>query len=71
MSIPLEEAQERRICRLCFKPISNSGGPKDAHLMFREMVFPEKVTFNFGKEFAHTDCLERHSKDIHGASGAD
>jgi hypothetical protein len=56
---------------VCVHPISNSGGPKDAHLMFREMVFPEKVTFNFGKEFAHTDCLERHSKDIHGASGAD
>jgi len=55
------EAREKRVCRICELPISLSGTPKDAPLEFRQMVYPQKLTFNFGEEFAHTACLEKQS----------
>ncbi len=51
------EAREKRVCRICEKPIDLSGGPKDAPMEFARCVWPAKLTFNFGSEFAHTDCL--------------
>jgi hypothetical protein len=53
------EAREKRVCRICEKPISLAGGPVDAPLEFGSQVFPQKLTFDFGAEFAHTDCLNK------------
>lgn len=53
----VEEARERRVCRICEQPVP-SMGPKGWPTEFREMVYPVAVTLNFGDEFAHTQCLK-------------
>lgn len=52
----VEEARAQKKCRLCGRALV-SPGPADAPLTYREMVFPVKATFNFGDEYAHTQCL--------------
>lgn len=66
--LTVEEARKQRICRVCRRPIAGTG-PTGWPLEFREMVWPVKVTLNFGEEFSHTDCLppatpkeERHAE---------
>jgi NTP pyrophosphatase (non-canonical NTP hydrolase) len=54
----VKEARKKRVCRICGKPISLAGGPKDAEFEFSSQMWPQKITFDFGAEFAHTDCLE-------------
>lgn len=54
----VEEARAARVCRLCGKPISLAGGAMDVALKFRQQVYPERITFDFGAEFAHTACLK-------------
>ncbi len=56
--LTVEEAKARRVCRICEQPISNPGAPVGWTEDFGRMVFPVKVTLNFGQEFAHTVCLE-------------
>lgn len=57
--IPLEEAQERGVCRICEQEISNDGHPKGWKETFNRMVFPPPaVVLAYGREFAHAECLE-------------
>jgi hypothetical protein len=56
--LSVKEAQIKRVCRICEKP-HPGGGPKDFFLEFGRMTWPESWTFNFGEEFAHTECLEK------------
>ena len=58
MPLTVAEAREQRVCRICEKPIPEKGYPKGWQFDFGEMVFPVKFTLNYGKEFAHTSCLE-------------
>lgn len=60
--ITVEEAKNRRVCRICEQPIPNPGAPKGWTEEFGKMVFPIRVTLNFGEEFAHTDCLDNVDK---------
>lgn len=55
----VEEARENRVCRICGKPIVRDPGgmPKGWQTEFGKMVYPERVTLNFGEEHAHTGCL--------------
>jgi hypothetical protein len=57
--ITVEEAKQRRVCRICEQPISGAGCPVGWTEEFGRMVFPIRITLNFGQEFAHTDCLEK------------
>jgi hypothetical protein len=58
----VKEAREARVCRICGRPISLHGGPANAPFVFGEMTFPEQITFNYGEEFAHTDCLKERNE---------
>ncbi len=58
----VQEAREKRVCRICGESLFVGGTPKDAPLEFGRMTYPIKVTFNFGEEYAHTDCLETEEK---------
>ena len=61
----IQEAKEKSVCRICEKPIGRGPGkPMGWTSEFREMVFPEKITLNFGEEFAHTDCLKSQLEEI-------
>lgn len=53
----VDEAKQRRVCRICEQPIDVTG-PVDWPDRFGEMVWPLAVTLDFGREFAHTACLE-------------
>jgi hypothetical protein len=58
--LTLEEAKKTCCCRICGKPIQmpeGGGFPVGWKESFGKMVWPLKITLNFGKEFAHTDCL--------------
>ena len=59
MALPLIDAQERGVCRICGEPLLKDAKnlPAGWRTMFREQVWPDKITLNFGEEFAHTDCL--------------
>lgn len=50
-------ARNLKVCRICGNKISTQGWPVGAAEDFGELIFPEKVTLNFGYEFAHTACL--------------
>lgn len=58
--LTLEEARATLRCRVCggrvFVP---PGQPKGWRDDFGEMVYPARLTLNFGGEFAHTECLEK------------
>jgi hypothetical protein len=57
-SMSVEDARRNRVCRICGDPCGrNTAGPKDWQLMFAKMAYPESITLNYGKEYAHTDCL--------------
>jgi hypothetical protein len=56
MTLGVEEARARRVCRVCEKPIA-WGGPVGWPFEFRSLVYPEQVTLDFGDEFAHAACL--------------
>ena len=60
--ITVEQAQIDGICRVCGERYDSIYAPQDFHLDFGEQVFPTKWTFNFGREFAHTDCLEAETR---------
>jgi hypothetical protein len=58
LDMTVAEAREKRVCRICRKPIPVlKGTPKGAEEEFGRMEYPQKVAYNFGDEFAHTDCL--------------
>jgi hypothetical protein len=64
LDMTVEEAREKRVCRVCKKPIYDlKGTPKGAEEEFGSMVYPQKITYHFGKEFAHTDCLPKEESN--------
>lgn len=66
MPLPVALAKERLVCRICEEPISmgGQGCPIGWTEAYGEMVFPARITLNFGKEFAHTECLEKFADEI-------
>lgn len=61
--LSVEEARQRRVCRLCEQPVFPNGTPEGqpmgwAH-EFGKMVFPYQIILDFGREFAHAECLEK------------
>ena len=56
-AMSVQEARQRRVCRICGQPISTEGWPRDAFRDFASLVYPERVTLSFGCEFAHEKCL--------------
>lgn len=68
--LTVEEAREKDICRVCKQPAHSRGGPmpKDAMSRFGEMLYNrdkpdfKPLTLDFGKEFAHTECLKKAQK---------
>ena len=57
------EAKAARVCRICHQPMGGGrGSPEGWTEDFDRQVYPEKLTLKFGKEFAHTDCLEREAQ---------
>jgi hypothetical protein len=58
--LTLEEARKESRCRICGQVIhAGPGAPVGWKEDFNERVFPlPKLTLKFGKEFAHTSCLE-------------
>lgn len=74
MALSVEQARERGICRICREPInegSPEGKPKGFCDNYGEMTFAADVenfrpiTYNFGREFAHTDCLNNGAKSAY------
>ena len=65
----VEEARTARVCRICEQPIPRFiGAMKGAEFEFGAAIFPIKITYNFGDEFAHTDCLTKEQrKDNEGS----
>jgi len=55
--LPLEQALRERRCRICGGTIAVNGTPVGFESEFGRMIFPIKITLNWGQEFAHTDCL--------------
>lgn len=53
----VEEARRMGVCRICHEPIRVSHAMAGWQHEFREMLYPQAVTLNFGDEFAHTACL--------------
>lgn len=58
MPLTVEQARKKRVCRLCEQPVG-SVGMADAPFDFQRQIVPIRVTYDFGKEFAHTKCLEQ------------
>ncbi len=61
----VEEARTQRVCRICEQPIvlPPEGTPKGWTHEFYKMVYPVRITLNFGDEFAHTDCLSPRKEE--------
>ena len=62
--LTLDEAVSTGCCRICggrmLEPgTTPMGYPKDWKINFGRMVYPIKIVLNFGKEFAHPDCIEK------------
>ncbi len=57
--LSVKEARENRICRLCGKKIQVYGVSENWEFEFRELIYPIKLTLNFGEEFCHTECLAK------------
>ena len=60
----LEEAVSTGCCRICggrmLEPgTTPMGYPKGWKTKFRKLVYPIQIVLNFGKEFAHFDCIEK------------
>lgn len=55
--LTVAEARYNGICRVCRDRIRPEAAPKGWQFDFSEMIHPIHVTLNFGKEFAHTQCL--------------
>lgn len=72
VKLTVEEARSKNLCRICGEPtdVAPPGDqPKDAKKIFGELLYVNTpgfrpVTYNFGKEYAHTDCL---AKEVAGA----
>lgn len=59
-AMTVSEAREAGVCRICGKPIRVANAPVGWQREFGKLAYPPPaVTLNFGKEFAHTECLER------------
>jgi hypothetical protein len=56
--LTVEEARERRVCRVCEIPIIGVLAPMGWAHEYGHMTYPDRITLNFGEEFAHTACLE-------------
>lgn len=67
--LTVQEAREKRVCRICEQPIQTQGSPKDWPILFGEMTYPLQVTLNFGEEFAHTACLKTMETSVRSNSG--
>lgn len=63
--LTLEEAKRRRVCRVCGEPILVDGAPIGWTDEFGKMLYPVRVTLDFGREFAHTDCLAGCEEEGH------
>lgn len=66
-NLTVEEAREKNLCRICGEEVkqgSQSDMPKGFSASFGELLRADDVpafrpiTYNFGKEYAHTDCLK-------------
>ena len=57
--LSVQEAREQRVCRVCQKPMpaDSKGRPQGWQFDFSKESMPEKITLNFGKEYAHTGCI--------------
>ena len=55
--LSVTDARARRVCRVCEKTVVAGGVQPDWPFKFDKLLHPERVTLNFGEEFAHTDCL--------------
>ncbi len=58
--LTLEDAKLTNCCRICKVLIiepGTSGRPEGWKEQFGSMLYPLNVTLNFGREFAHTKCL--------------
>lgn len=69
MSLTLEEARARRVCRVCGGPIEVGVQPAGWKDDYGAMVWPVALTLDFGREFAHTGCLA--PTPIEAAAGPD
>lgn len=58
--LSLREAKDRSKCRICEGTIHRVGGqPLGWMESFGVRCYPApSITLNFGKEFAHTECLK-------------
>lgn len=61
----VDEARRNGVCRVCGNtmPKDASGQPKGWATTFGSMCWPEAITLNFGKEYAHTACVEEEPGD--------
>lgn len=53
-AMTVEQARDRGVCRLCGETIRAASG---------NVVSPTKVTYDFGREYAHTECLLANQSD--------
>ena len=53
----LTEARAKHICRICEQPVKMLA-PARVFDCYADLEWPSRVTLNFGKEFAHTECVE-------------
>lgn len=66
-SLTVEEARDKRVCRICKQPIICASGPAGWEFEFGKRSFPKPtIILDFGKEFAHEDCLikEKNTEKI-------
>ena len=63
VNIALEEAQRRRVCRVCGEPLCARGPmggdplPRGWTRDYAELLYPVHVILNYGAECAHAKCL--------------
>lgn len=63
MPLSLSEARRHRLCRVCEQAINLDPAVQDQHLLEHPyFLLPEAITLDYGKEFAHTRCLQAREK---------
>lgn len=66
--ISLEEARSQRRCRICGEAIKVPAGPAGWEDSFGKLTYPVRVVLNYGKEFAHPNCLYHGIEEQEAAS---